>query len=428
MQRFVLNVLTFVLLVLLAGVSALWVRSYFAADVIESYRDVPAPPLGQARPWMQRDKWQETQIRSYPGRFDVVWTQTTVKGRRHGPDFRPDELPGPIPNGWSFSQRDDAVKVEEKVAAGPLKRSIGAWQVDYIRPMKFLQADYQEIRATSGRGFSAPYWAVALALGVMPVMRAFNSVFRLGRETHDLVGYRIEGTGFRGQLGSVFRLASAGSLVLLCATGALWVVAQRVSVRLEGKSNFAPPSRQRRPEWGDCQTLVAGRSGVFVKSITAADLWYEPRPDKLPPCRIDLGLGMPAGGQPGGKTDIEAKDHQVKVNQFGIYVATVPPKALVHEAPAPEPTAPDPDDAVASVAEDDDAPAVPPKRPEPPPAPAGEEWIGFFPYWSLVTLLSLLPAAQILLYLRGPQPQKLQRADFVRGLPSDTTPGRPFIT
>ena len=60
MQRFVLNVLTFVLLVLLAGVSALWVRSYFAADVIASYRDVPAPPLGQTRPWMQRDKWQET--------------------------------------------------------------------------------------------------------------------------------------------------------------------------------------------------------------------------------------------------------------------------------------------------------------------------------------------------------------------------------
>src|SRR5204862_1218665 len=170
---------------------------------------------------------------------------------------------------------------------------------------------------------------------------------------HDLVGYRIEGTGFRGQAASAFRLASAGSLVLLCATGALWAVAQRVSVRVEGKTNLAPPARQRRPEWGDCQTLVAGRSGMFVKSITAADLWYEPRPDKLPPCRIDLTLGTPAGGQPGGKTDIEAESHQVKVNQFGIYVATVPPKALVHEVPAAVPTsapaAPDPNSAVASI-------------------------------------------------------------------------------
>jgi hypothetical protein len=428
MQRFALNVLTFILLVLLAGVSALWVRSYFAADVMESYRDVPPPALGQTKAWAQRDRWQETSIRSYPGRFEVVWTTTTVKGRRHGPDFTPEKLPGPIPNGWSFSQRDDAGKLEDKAMVGSVKRSVGAWQIDFIRPVKFPSADYQEIRHTAGRGFSAPFWAVALALGVTPVLRGFNSLFRLGRETHDLIGHRLEGTGFRGQLASGFRLAAAGSLVLLCATGALWAVAQRVSVRFEGKSNFAPPNRQRKPEWGDCQTVVAGRNGLFIKSITAADLQYEPRPDRLPPCRMDLTLGTPAGGVPGGRTDIEAESHRVKLNQFGLYVATVPARALVHEAPASNPTGPDPTDAVALL-DDDGAAAAPPKAPDPLPAPAGEEWVAYFPYWSVVTLFALLPAAQVMLYLRGPVIRKRERAaGGLQGLPDNIPPGRPFIT
>ena len=449
MQRFCLNILSVLLLAGLAGVTALWVRSYFVPDVIESYADVPAPPLGQARPWDQRERWEETTWRSYPGRFEVVWTTTKVKGRRHGADFAQSALPAPVRNGWTFSQRDDAGRsAEDRTTAGAAKRTFGSWEIDFIRPVKIQVADYQELRQTSGRGLSAPYWAVALALGLLPAMRLFNTTFRLGRDTHDLLGHRQPGTGFRGQFASAFRLASAGSVVLIVATGILWQASQRVSVRFEGRSGPAFNPAWAPPEWLDRQTLIANKAGLYVKAASTPGRRQEPRPETLPPCRYELTLGVPSVAHPTAGT----AGYEVQLDKFGVYVATVrgtPAGGGVADVSAEHPaTAPsadestaesqsgaDPDTAVATVEEEVNVPrigALPPDAPLPEkpkaPEPVDAEWLAFFPYWSLIAAFSVLPALQVWFYMHPPRESRKEKPMHrpLRGMPTFTSSSRPI--
>ena len=442
MQRFCLNILTAILLAALAAVVALWVRSNFVPDVIESYADVPAPPLGQTRPWDQRERWEETTWRSYPGRFELVWTTTRIKGRRHGAELAQSDIPAPVRNGWTFSQRDAAASAEERTSAGAAKRTFGSWDIDYIRPVKLPASDYQELRSTSGHGVSAPYWAVALALGLMPALRLFNTVFRLGRDTHDLLGHRQPGTGFRGQLASLFRLASAGSFVMIPVTGALWAQCQHVSVRFEGRSGPAFNPAWAPPEWLDKQTLIANKAGLYVKAVSTPGRRQEPRPETLPPCRYELLLAAPSVGRPTpGSTD----NHEVQFDKFGVYVATVrgTPAAGGADEPTEQSTTEpsnaereaDPDTAVATTGEEVDVPrigALPadaalPEKPKGP-EPVDAEWLAFFPYWSLMAAFSVLPALQIWFYTHPPRYNRKESATQrpLRGMPTFTSSSRPI--
>ena len=252
MKRFVLDALTVVALAALAVVVTFWARSYVLRDTIGSHHDLPPTPAGGLPG--PNGGWRTRTIFSFPGRFEWVSVDVGVLERWHAPTTRPRSVR--IVSGWWLFQRRSLDWRPSTVPPPPrLWGGFGAWGESRRVALDLPVSLYRETRDVRARGVGLPYWAPALAAGLLPLCRL----------------YRATRSGRMGPL--AYRLAVTASTLLLAGGAVAWARSHDVCHTLERTRTFNRPATTATPAdfWARTLRLYSSRGAVSV-------FWQEQHP------------------------------------------------------------------------------------------------------------------------------------------------------